>query len=118
MHFTKKWSLVFLLVLLLGMVSLLTACDGAKKPTVLQQHPATIERYDLDVVKTTGNHSYIPFNIYGDPANHVDEILGALQAFELANPRLEVTGWHIEKQQDAWGAAPYIYGLWIDHRPR
>ena len=84
---------------------------------MLRQSPATVEHYDLSVVRTRGNHSYIPLNIKGTPANHIEEILGALQVFEKAHLEIEVTGWNVDKQGAAYAIPPYIYGLWVDHRP-
>lgn len=106
------------LVLSLIGITLLSACEPEPKPTVLQPPPTSVERYDLSVVRTIGNHSYMPLNIQGTPADHIDEILGALQTFEKNHPELEVVGWWVEKHQVAFRTSNYIYGLWVDHRPK
>jgi hypothetical protein len=67
---------------------------------------------------TVGNHTYIPLYIGGKPHNHASDILTDLNAFEQEHPELELTSWNIEKVQYAHGVDEYIYGLWVNHRPR
>lgn len=121
-HIAKRIGLALMSVLLLG-ISLSACAEGAKPPSVLQPPPVavpqgvTLKVYDLNVVKTIGDHSYIPINIDGTPDSHADTILNILSVFKTSNPELEITGWKIEKNQSAYTTGPYIYGLWIDHKP-
>jgi hypothetical protein len=61
--------------------------------------------------KTVGNHTYLPLDL-DNVWQHTEEVLQVLDAFEKANPRVEITSWHLlmfgnHKAQ----------GVWIDHRP-
>lgn len=116
MHLKKRTGFILLSALLVGIILLLTACSGEKQPTALRQPPATVEQYDLSVVKTLGNHSYIPLNIRGESKDYIDEILGVLYEFERAHPELEITGWRIEERHVSYGHGAYIDGLWVDHQ--
>lgn len=96
--------------------ALVVGCSSSRPVSAVKALPANA--YDMSVVVTVGNHSYIPINLDGKPNENVDVILGALKAFESANPNLEVTGWQIEKQQLAYVTSPYTYGIWVDHHPK
>ena len=75
--------------------------------------------YNMSMIETHGNHSYIPMKIFNaEPKDYTREILEALNTFEKAHPELEVTGWKIEKQQNAHLVTPEIFGLWVDHKLR
>lgn len=71
-------------------------------------------------VETVGNHSYIRIGVYGTPDEYRSEILAILEGFEKLNPDKDVVGWAVEKQQKSYGfgANDYIFGLWVDHRPK
>lgn len=74
---------------------------------------------DVSKIITVGNHSYAPVDLNEErPSNKVDEILNLLAEFEKKHPELEVTHWHIEKQQSAHTTGQKIFGIWIDHRPK
>ncbi|MCK6463105.1 MAG: hypothetical protein L6Q29_04815 [Candidatus Pacebacteria bacterium] len=77
------------------------------------------EGFSIVSIKTVGNHSYVVINKDGRPSDRPVEILEILSDFERLNPDKEITGWSIEKQQTAYGFVyNYIYGLWIDHKPK
>jgi hypothetical protein len=67
---------------------------------------------------TVGNHSYLPILVRGTPNDSAFFILDALNAFEQKHPDFQVTGWKVEKDQYGYDNPPYIYGLWIDHKPK
>jgi len=69
-------------------------------------------------IMTVGNHSYIAIKQHGDPADMVTEILNLLTRFESQHPELIVESWTIEKQQLAHTTSAFIFGLWVNHRPR
>lgn len=70
-------------------------------------------------VVTVGNHSYVHLDLGGESREHVQEILQALDDFEKMHRNLEITGWHLDKQQEAWlTALDRVFGIWVDHRPR
>ena len=75
-------------------------------------------RYDLTHALTVGNHSWLPINLSGKPANRAREILGLLDAFERAHPELVVGSWAVEKQQSSKTTSNEIFGLWVNHRPK
>lgn len=75
------------------------------------------ERYNLSVVTTKGNHSYIPLNRDGLPSKYVNEILGVVSAFENAHPELEVVSFAVD-QQAVGNVCDSVYGLWLHHRPK
>ena len=68
---------------------------------------------------TVGNHTYVDISKYGRPDENKnrDEILNILSEFEKTSNK-EIMGWKIEKQQKAYTTFSYLYGLWIDHRPK
>jgi hypothetical protein len=88
--------------------------DGMPLPSVLRS-PTEGERYDLSVVVTKGNRSFIPINVSGAMPAHV--ILDVLSVFEEIQSELEVTTWHIEKAEPGHYGSPITYGIWADHRP-
>lgn len=109
-----KLKLLFPVLILAVLV---VGCGGGSKPvSAVKALPA--DAYDMSVVVTVGNHSYIPINLDGRPDQQVGVILGTLQAFESTHPNLEVTGWQIEKEQRAYNTSDYIFGMWVDHRPK
>ena len=90
-----------------------SAFSPAIAPTV-----QTTESFNLTVAVTTGNHTYIPINRFGDPAEYVHNILGLVEAFEQKHPELEVTSFQMEKNQSGYATSAFIYGLWLHHRPK
>ncbi len=111
--------------LMLLSVIFLPACGG-NKPSVVKPSTTHVTQvttpatYDLSVVITVGNRSWIPINRNSRPADDPSFVLHIVKAFEDAHPELEVIpgGWKIEKDQDALGSRNYFYGIWIDHRPK
>ncbi len=75
--------------------------------------------FDLGVVMTVGNHSYLPINVkvrYGSiESEMIPTILNILDQFGKKHPDLEVTSWSLfEDQSDE----SILYGLWINHKPK
>lgn len=69
--------------------------------------------------KTVGNHSYVRIGVYKNPDEYSSQILAILEEFERFNPDKDVVDWKIEKQQETYGiTSNYIFGLWIDHKPK
>lgn len=105
------WTLIFL-SLMLG------SCDfDERRPSVISKTVST-QRINLDVGITVGNHTYLPLNIKGNPNEHVQEILEVLESFEKKYPGLEVISWNIEKIQSGYVTTAYIFGIWVDTRPK
>lgn len=70
-------------------------------------------------VQTVGNHSYVRIGVYRTPDEYSSKILAILEEFEKLNPDKDVVDWKIEKQQKGYVIIrDYIFGLWIDHRPK
>jgi hypothetical protein len=70
-------------------------------------------------IQTVGNHSYIRIGVYQNPDGYSSEILAILEEFENLNPDKDVVGWGVEKQQKGYSMIfNYIFGLWIDHKPK
>jgi hypothetical protein len=70
-------------------------------------------------IVTIGNHSYVHLDLAGESRDNVPEILNAIDGFEKGHRELEVTGWHIDKQQAAYVVAlDKVFGVWIDHKPK
>ncbi len=103
-----------------------------KRPVIVSV-VADIERlgtkdasYDWSVVKTKGNCSYIPLDFsriksdgnHDYPAQHIDDILLIVNAFEEKYSNLEVKFWYIEKEQKAQLVNGVIYGIWVYHKPK
>ncbi|GEM_PF-5027613 len=87
--------------------------------TTLQEKPSLV----YDHTMTLGNHSYVPINRSGRPADNVEFVLKTLKEFEDAHPELEIVNKQIEKQQRSgqgsiYPASDYIFGIWVDTRPR
>ena len=110
----KKRIGVLVVAFVLGV--LVVGC-GSEGLSVIKSETTEIV-YDLSVVTTVGDRSYIPLNIFGNPEDHTRELLLVLQVFEDAHPELEVIGWRIEKQQVARATPAKIFGIWVDHKPR
>jgi hypothetical protein len=99
---------------------LLAGCsDEAKNPSVFSETTTiSTEKINLEVGITIGNHSYLPINVYANPDKYARAILQLLDAFEKEHPELEITSWDIERNQKAANASEYIWGVWVDHRPK
>lgn len=99
-----------------------SGCNMTPKSTALKQeseNPMPIHRqYDLSVVRTQGNFSYIPINQRVQPSDMIPDILGLLDSFEKLHPDLEVVGWDIEEMQSTYGARIGIEGIWVTHRKK
>lgn len=112
----------FWILLLIPLAMLLFSACGAENPPSVVSPTTTQVTYDLSLVITVGNHSWIPIHKYGNPGNDPSFILHILKAFEDAHPELEVVpgGWKIEKQQQTGGYAnsvsATIFGIWVDHK--
>ena len=118
-------SALVVVIALLGPLAM-CGCENSLPPVTVVVVPATspqqpapqaVVTFDLTKATTKGDCTWLPIEMYGDPARYVDLILDLREAFKKAHPELEMTNWHIEKQQRAHGTPSYIFGLWIDHRP-
>lgn len=93
------------------------ADNSSPATAVVQTEPGSGEyRYDLSVVVTVGNHSYIPLNLSGPASMHTTEILGVVDAFEKAHSELVVGGFDVESRQDEMNS--HLNGVWVHHRPK
>lgn len=106
----------FCVCLFIVFMFLMIGCEEEKESVI--KKTTILEKINLEVGTTVGNHTYLPVNIYGVPADHVQEILQILFAFEKEHPELEITSWSIEKQPDVYARDPYIFGIWLNHRPK
>lgn len=106
-------------------------CDNSPKPSVLGQAspPSVMYQPDekdlpfpiainLSVIKTLGNHSYIPMNVVGCDDECAGIILVVLNQFEKAHPELDVTSWNPVNRSSSYGTSANLSGLWVNHRPR
>jgi len=93
-----------MVIMVLVVVSLMAVSVGAET--------------NLIKFKRVGNFSFISLDIIGIPADHAQEILEVLYAFEKLNPGQEILSWSIEKDQLTPITKPYIYGIWINHRKK
>lgn len=110
----KKVILLMVLVLVVGCGMNITGPSVLVEKTSVQ----TEQSFNLDVVITVGNHSYIPINarqIEVLSTKLVPTILNLLDAFEKKHPNLEVTGWDLLQSQ---ADSSSVYGLWVDHKPK
>ena len=69
---------------------------------------------DLTPMKTQGNWSYVPINLYGRPDKYERHILTILETLESLYS-YEIISFQIEKEQKASGALDYTYGIWVHH---
>ena len=101
---------------------LVTGCsqEQEKKVSVMSgvNRPAPTESFNMDVVTTIGNYSYIPINKDYTPPDKIVEILGVVDAFEKKHPALEVKHWVLDDRQNGYRMHSYIYGIWVTHRPK
>lgn len=115
--------LVALLIVVIIAATFILGCDWNRNEpapqhgVVVPGTSTTPGRYDWSKVNNSGNHSYIPLDIEGRPADHTGEILNALTSYEVEHPNLRVTNWWIEKQGTG-GGYDKVRGLWVDHLPR
>ena len=98
----------------------LAGCDEQKLPSAIQSKTEMVTQPEINVsvALTIGDHTWVPLNLEANPSDRVRDILLVLSAFEKAHQELEIVGWKIEKNQRTYNAQAYIYGLWIDHRPK
>jgi len=90
---------------------------------IVEKQPAEMEKavafsFNPLVCRTVGNHSFVYINKDGNPWDNPTRILILLDVFEKAHPELEMTNWHIEKQQGAYITPAWVSGVWIDHKPK
>lgn len=67
-----------------------------------------------------GNHSYLEIrenNTTGSGEPDYNKILAILSDFEKTNSDKDVVGWKIEGNSGP-SARGFIYGIWIDHKPK
>ncbi len=113
-----------LLVAFAATLGFVGGCDNSPRPPSALDNPSydmtvvTPGSVNLKVATTNGNYTYIPLNTSGRVDQHIGEIMAVLNAFERAHNELDITSWSIEKQQSGYLTSPYIYGLWVNHRPR
>ncbi len=106
-------------LVLLALVTLISVgCEenAASKQSVLKQGPT---KYDVSGVVTRGNFSFIPIYVLDfrfDPKGGSALVLGALEAFEMAHPELEIISWSIQKE--SCDGADVVLGVWVYHRKR
>ncbi|MBI2637764.1 MAG: hypothetical protein HYW88_02580 [Candidatus Sungbacteria bacterium] len=98
-------------------IAVFAGCESSP-PSAVTEVAKNEYTYDMKVIVTRGNRSFIPLNIYGDPAGNLDKIFGVIAAFESDNSGREIVFWNIEKQQKAEGANSYIWGIWVEHREK
>jgi hypothetical protein len=80
---------------------------------------AVVSRYIEGLhILTAGDHSFIPLNFKGNAFDYAKEILSIVSFFEVNNPKLQVTSWKIEERPSSYIYNPWIYGIWIDHKPK
>lgn len=109
----KTFFAMLLVVVIGGMVG----C--ADEPSAITQ-PENINEttIDLSVTRTIGNHTYIPLNIDGAASKNITVILAVLDAFEKTRPELEITSWSLLNDQVAYVTRPWVYGIWVNHKPK
>ena len=79
--------------------------------------PAVSAEEPSSEVLTYGNRSYIPLGYMGSPSSHAMPILRIIAFFEETRD-VEVTSFSIDGQQESSRTKPYIYGIWVTHRPK
>ena len=112
----------FFIVIIVVVLFVVMGCEKSGPSVfdqaVIEQTPPVEQSLSWSTVTTIGNHSYLPINKYGTPYDYRVEILQVLGEFEKQHLEFQVTSWSVDKQQAAHGVSSYIYGLWIDHKPR
>ena len=122
MKSNKKLCAVWMMrvVFVVGLVVVFSmAC--VDRPSVIQESNKQIYHeinINLASVVMVGNHSYIPINVFGNPRDHVVEILAILDKFEKVHPELKITSWRVEKQQEGYCTIAKIFGIWVDHKSK
>ena len=61
---------------------------------------------------------YVPLNLPGTPSKHVKTIQAVLTAFDATYRERVRTDWKLDMMQEKRAADSYIFGVWIDHKPR
>lgn len=113
----KARKIMILLLVLFIIGGFASGCGQPNPPGVLTE-TTSVKTINLELGTTIGNHTYLPVNIDGDPSEHVQEILQIVDAFESAHPEWEVTSWSIEGKHSGYSSGAYVYGIWINHRPK
>ena len=103
-----------------GCALMFMGCGESKPaPTVVKVDGSTKkEVYDMSVVMTEGNFSFIPMHLEESAWYNSWAVLRVMNAFEKTHPELEIVGWGVEKQQSTYGSRAYLYGVWVHHRKR
>ena len=114
----RKYAKVLVGMALVLFAVSFVAC-GSKGPSIIRSQSQIIENfsYDMSVITTVGNRSYIPINIGGRPDQNVALILGVLKKFE-EEKQVEVVSWQVDKRQVGYATSAKIFGIWIEHRPK
>lgn len=92
---------------------------GSGEPSFVTSETTEIT-YDLSVVTTIGNKSYIPINQCGQVHDSLPRIQLVLEAFEGGHPELEVVDWELDYVHGHFCSVPKgkTFGIWVDHKPR
>lgn len=67
---------------------------------------------------TVGSSTWIEFDVWGNEADHMKELLELKEKFVQDNPYKEVTNWRVVKNQNAHSTTARIFGIVIDHKPK
>jgi len=88
-------------VVAVTLLCLNAGCSEEQPPSFLKSRQVEVPTYNMNVVVTVGNHTYIPLNLFREqPSNNTTEILKVLEEFENTHPEFQVTDWKIEEQQE------------------
>jgi hypothetical protein len=109
--------MVFTIIALLFMAG---CSSGPAGESVLKDALETpsAKTINLEIADTVGNHTYIPINIDGSPADNEHLILKIIEAFEKSHPELKVTFWSPQGRENSYLRSSYTFGLWVNHEPR
>lgn len=108
-------------VLLIGIVLLSDSSDPSSPQVNFGSLTTPLEKnnaQDRSVVTTDGNRSYVPINISDSAAAKPKILLNVVSAFEKEHPELEITHWNPWARESSFNFPPFIYGVWIDHKPK
>jgi len=110
----NKGFAVLLATVLFAIAVFFAACSYE---LVVDAQPHDASPYMTEIA-TNGDHSYIPINLEANISDEYPLILNILALFELEHPNLEVVDWKLQYKDSANSSYSYIYGIWIDHRPK
>jgi hypothetical protein len=103
-----RWIAVLLFVVLS------VGCEETSAPPPASVAvPAKVAAESQPLADAKQGFGYIPLNVQGQAADHVSEILQALQKFQTEHPGMHITSMDVDARQKSNKTGAYVFGIWV-----